>query len=225
MIAYKPSSNIIHFEFDTHKEITTTFFRIQEYYESPLEGLVGKKFSVYDFLIESMDNMGNLNYFNFWTGFNFPDYILKEWIKLNPQKEWTPKEKELIDKIKEKVNWNEKFYVIGSLKTDKTAYRHEMAHAHYYTETLYKVDMDILTHRLLSKHKKQYQIIRKHLIKLGYNTKVIMDEIQAYLSTEPKKFLIEEFGINYEELSPLIKRYQKTFKQYREQSYELEVYQ
>jgi len=216
MMSYKPSNNIIHFEFDTRKEITTTFFRIQEYYESPLKGLVGKKFSVYDFLLESMDDMGNIGYFTFWTGFNFPDYILKEWIKLNPEKEWTPKEKELIDKIKQKINWNEKFYVIGSLKSDKTAYPHELAHAYYYTNEAYKMEADIITYRLLSKHKKQYKIIRNHLIKLGYNTKVIMDEIQAYLTTEPKKFLIEEFGINYEELLPLIKRYKKNYKEYRE---------
>ena len=138
-------------------------------------------------------------------------------LKLNPEKEWTPKEKKLIDKIKEKVDWNEKFYVIGSLVSDKTSYVHELVHAYYYTNESYKMDADILTYRLVSKHKKQYQIIRKHLIKLGYNTKVIIDEIQAYLTTEPKKFLIEEFGINYEELLPLIKQYKKNFKEYREQ--------
>ena len=75
--------NILQFSFDSQKELTLTFFRIQEYYESALTNIVGKKFSVFDFLNGYLDDAGKIDYFSFWSGFNFPDDVLKEWFDLN----------------------------------------------------------------------------------------------------------------------------------------------
>ena len=58
---------------------------------------------------------------------------------------------------------------------------------------------------------------------MGYNGNVIEDEIQAYLSSEPKKYLLENFKIDYDTvnkfdkrfiLSDLIKSYRSVLRKY-----------
>lgn len=65
-------------------------------------------------------------------------------------------------------------------------FKHEVCHALYHTDKNYKKQMDALTHGL---PKKYYNVFASNLTQMGYTTKVINDEIQAYLQygyEEPK---------------------------------------
>jgi hypothetical protein len=49
---------------------------------------------------------------------------------------------------------------------------------------------------------------------MGYNENVLADEIQAYLSTSKKSELVEDFKLDYDTLSPLIKQFRKVLRKY-----------
>jgi hypothetical protein len=87
-----------------------------------------------------------------------------------------------------------------------------MAHALYSTDPDYALAMDFLTTQIKLKHKKHYKKICKSLSKLGYNEKVYEDEIQAYLSTEKKCDLIEDFDVDYDILKPYVLKYRKILR-------------
>ena len=70
----KYGDNILFFEFKTQKDLALTFFRVQEFYESQNDCLLNKSFSVFDFLNESMDKEGYLDYFYFWSGFRSEEH-------------------------------------------------------------------------------------------------------------------------------------------------------
>ena len=90
--------------------------------------------------------------------------------------------------------------------------KHEVAHAFYYLNKVYKKEMDKLI-RVLPKRMKDR--IKKELLKIGYCKRVVKDEIQAYLSTEIREGMISviDYTINYKK----IKKFQKTFNKYYEE--------
>jgi hypothetical protein len=69
-------------------------------------------------------------------------------------------------------------YVIGCGNTENGTFKHEVCHAMYHLNKDYKKQMDIYTHGL---PKKYYNTFRDNILKMGYATKVVDDEIQAYL--------------------------------------------
>ena len=204
---------ILLFEGYTQKELALTFFRIEEFYESPLSGLNGRKFSVFDFLYQSMDIHGNIDYFSFWAGFNFPGQVVKDWWNIHA--DWTPYEEDLIRYIRLNVDINEKFYVIGALEKDTETIDHELAHALWYMDRDYMTEIDKLNNEMIFFHSKEIEKIKSYLLSIGYSENVFYDELQAYLITEPKENLITDFNVNYKELKPIIKRYKKIFTNYK----------
>ena len=75
----KLNDQIFLFTTDSIKELTLSFFRVQEYYESPLPELYRQQFNTFDFLKYSLNIDGTIDYFNYWTGFNIPGDIVNEW--------------------------------------------------------------------------------------------------------------------------------------------------
>ena len=207
------SNNIMHFEFEKQKDLSLMFFRIQEYYESQHERIKGHSFSVWDFINEHMDDKGNIEYFSFWEGFNYPGYVLKDWMKLQEQDghPYTQSERIMINEIRSFIDMTRPFYVIGTLAGDKPTYKHEIAHALFYLDSEYRIDMlDIISEMPFSLERK----VEKALDEMGYASDVLIDEMQAWLSTSKYKELIKEFQLDTKEEYQYIKKIRKVLRKY-----------
>ena len=201
------------FLFDKQKDLSLTFCRVQEYYESPKDELKDKFFTLNEFIDASMDDDGFIDYFNFWSGFNIPGNVYLKWIKLNNDKDENLSKHEFNLYIKTPDDGRD-FYIIGALKKDKKTINHEIAHALYHLNLDYKSDMFSLTEDFAKNNKKEFDRFVKELKNLGYCDSVTYDEIQAYMSTSPKKELVEDFKINCDNLDSLIKKYKKVLRKY-----------
>lgn len=173
--------------------ISSMFMRIQEFYESPFSNIKGKYFSFEECMDTYAESKGSFSYFTDWAGFNIPSNVFKEFFCVFSY-DLNRKEKTLFDLVR-KINPEVEgdFYVIGvSRETEyELTIKHELAHAYWFLNKEYKnemnkkvKDIDIL----------KYNAAHKYLYKRGYDDSVIIDEIQAYLSTSPRKDLISCLG-------------------------------
>lgn len=162
------------------------FCRAQEYYESPSPKFRGKNFSIWDYMkwYHEQNDWG-FSYGADWSGFNIPLKIVRECYNKLTKPE-TPYDKimdEILFKLKNESNDS---YLIGAKDIKGETFKHEVCHALYHTNKDYKKQMDNLTNGL---PKKYYITFKSNILQMGYSTKVIDDEIQAYLQygyEEPK---------------------------------------
>lgn len=183
------------------------FFKVQEFYESANKNFKDSKFSVWDYFkwYGKKYKTGCFSYPKDFTGFNLPLIVAKKCYEIN--KIETPYDEKMIEIINKFFINGEKKYLIGvdSLKT--STYKHEMAHAFYYTNIKYKNEMDDITKKIPKKEKNK---LAKNLLKLGYCKSVVDDEIQAYLSTERDS----RIATGIKEKNKLHKKYNNLFKKY-----------
>jgi hypothetical protein len=184
------------------------FCRAQEYYESPSPKFRGKEFSIWDYMKwYHIKNENGFSYGADWSGFNIPIAVLKEcYRKLN--KTETPYDK-VMDQILSRILPNTG-YVIGCGDTKGETFKHEICHALYHTNKNYKKQMDNFTKGLPQKY---YNIFKKNLLAMGYTTKVINDEIQAYLQYGYDDARFSK-GVNFKQLKQYNKIYLEAAKQY-----------
>jgi len=158
------------------------FLRIQEFYESKNTRFRGKKFSFWDYKEwYSSLKKGKFTYTSDWSGFNLPLKVAVACKEINGVE--TPYDKEMnkaISKICKKTDIK-KAYLIGVESIGSNTFKHELAHALYYTDKKYKKSMNNLTTII---GKKNCETLKNKLRSYGYCEKVLLDEIQAYLSTE-----------------------------------------
>ena len=179
------------------------FCRIQEFYENPSEKIRNKFFSIWDFYKDYSVKCGSFTYTKDWSGYNLPLNIAKKCYKIN--KVETPYDKIMLN-ILNKTNDSDG-YLIGTDKDSGSIFNHELCHAFYYTNIDYKNEMDLLTKSISKNH---YNTMKNNLLKKGYNKTVVMDEIQAYLSTEKNPFIIKN--------SNLHKKYKKIFDKFKKEN-------
>lgn len=208
------NGNILLCEAETQKELTLTFFRIQESYESQNPKLFGKSFSVFQFLDEMMDKGGNLSYFSDWDGFNFPDYHFINFFK-DLDFGRTPYEKVLIDAVYDHINRNELFYVIGIRKGDKATLKHELSHALFYLNPEYRqaalqMNQDFRTEESIL-YKRFMRVLSKEL---KYADDVLEDELVAWIATSSKEEIEETFDVDWIVVESVVKKYRKLFKKF-----------
>jgi hypothetical protein len=215
----KLGKQLLLFTFRTQKEITTTFFRMEEYYESPIKRLYQNKFNVFDFLIESMNDEGHIDYFSKWIGFNIPGHSIKEWSELHCPN-YTPKEMEVLNHITSKVDVSQPFYVIAAKEGKTDVMDHEIAHALYYLDKSYKARMSGLVLHFKQKFPVQYKKVQTWLKNMGYNKSVFTDESQAYMSTSDKKEIMAKFGITSTEY----KKMERIVLEFRDVLYEYNTF-
>ena len=186
------------------------FCRVQEYYESPSTKFRGKQFSIWDYMkwYDTKNGYG-FSYGADWSGFNIPIWVAKEcYNSLNKLE--TPYDK-VMDQIVQKLNSHYNGYMIGAGNTSDETFQHEVCHALYHTDKNYKKQMDNLTEGL---PKKYYDVFKNNLFKMGYASKVVKDEIQAYLQYGYKE---DQFGKGVDirvrkEYSDIYKNAAKAFK-------------
>lgn len=165
------------------------FLRYQEYYESPYNRFRGKNFDIFEFMDYYRKDRGT-NAFLYpreWSGYNIPsNYLTKCYVNV---KGGTPYDEEMgkiiltvMEDLKEKFSREKtpKFYLIGVDKIEGGIMDHEIAHALFYLNVKYRKEVTDLAKKL---PKKKYDGLRKILLDLGYREDVIVDEIQAFMST------------------------------------------
>lgn len=161
------------------KELTDTFMRVSEFYESDKYkdnlGITKQDIiSLYNEIGEGED------YFDVFEGYNFPAYCIKEFFAVNEADEF---EMRLIT-LPSSVT-----YVIGHITGDQQVLVHELAHAFYFSFDGYRNSADAITQTLSGEVR---DILIKWFIKNGYDQDVYQDELQAYIVEELLEDLIED---------------------------------
>lgn len=184
----KSYPGIVHVVFDTQYELTSTFMRLQEYYESPYDNIRGKYFTTEKYMDTYAKHNGNFTYYTDWQGFNVPGNIVKQFFA--EFGDLLDKEELLDELILENTDGSEDFYVLGTFVDGEShVMSHELCHAFWYLDEDFKTaslslmsEIDVVTRQ----HTEQY------LIGMGYGTNVIEDEMNAYLSTSSMVYITEE---------------------------------
>jgi hypothetical protein len=182
----KESENVYSVVYDTQYELTMSFVRLQEFYESPR--FKGAYFTLEEYMDYWAENFGHgsFDYPVRWSGFNIPGKVLSNWIEIFEEGVLREKEILLINRLRKVFKRDKKsldeVYIIGAYKGKgcRSVINHEMAHAFYNLNAKYRRDMNKLIESCDSSH-----VInaKSKLIDMGYCEDVILDEMQAYWST------------------------------------------
>jgi hypothetical protein len=193
-------NNMFLLRFKNQYDVTSTFMRLQEFYESPYKGIRNCYFTLEQYMDRYALETGNFTYYSDWSGFNVPGNVVKDFFN-KFEDNLLDKEKELYNIIRDIVNLD-RFYLIAVYDEDDLD--HEISHGYYYLDDQYKNEMDSITKYL------KYKIrLENKLIKLGYTKSVLSDEIQAYLSTTDTFELKDVFKLKIDDN---IKKYREIFR-------------
>jgi hypothetical protein len=183
--------------FDTQYELTATFLRVQEHYESPR--FHGRVFSLEQYMDWYAAEHGNFTYYQDWSGFNVPSTALRPFHegKFDPLSE---KEKRLLGLFKAV---REPFYVIGVYGRAAHSLTHELAHALFFTDADYR--------HAVREAMGDYdtRALEAEIRDAGYADHVIPDETQAYLVAPSEKL-----GVATPALAPLRRKLRSLFKRH-----------
>lgn len=184
------STSIFHVHFLSREELSLSFLRFQEFYESP--EFKGKFFSLKKFKKWYVSNSpkgkktGKFTYVTDWSGFNIPSHILIPFFegKFDPLSSREKRLLKFFENVKEKS-----FYIIGTYgkKIPSGTLNHEIAHGLFYTNQEYKIKMLDLVNGLNSETREK--IVSALSSMGGYHPDVFDDEIQAYMVDGLKKLL------------------------------------
>lgn len=186
-----------------------TFMRFQEHYESPK--FRNKIFSRDEYIkwYQDYTNSFSFTYYSDWTGFNIPGYVLLPFFS-GAFTELTNREREFLNLFRKCTG---QYYIIGCKKGNRLTLKHELMHALYYNNSLYRMEVD----KILTEVNCLFQI-NVYLKNKGYHNQVIRDESHAYLLTcqkqlkeaginlTPDKYNIELLNNNFKKYSNLAKR-------------------
>lgn len=182
------------------------FWRVQEFYESPRNDFRDSKFSIWDYCRwYSKENSGCFSYPKDFVGFNLPLVVAKKCYEMNELE--TPYDIEMKKIVENLHKDGQRGYLIGVDSLKNSTFRHELAHALYYSNLEYRSEMDEITKSLSDFNMSKF---KKNLKAIGYCSGVVKDEIQAYMSTEVHKKVAS--GIKNKKT--LHQKYKSVFKRY-----------
>jgi hypothetical protein len=195
--------NVYLVEFPTTIEAAMTFMRFQEHYESPKYR--NKIFTREEYMewYQTYNNKPNFTYYQDWSGFNIPSYVLLPFFS-GAFKGFTRREKEFMNLFR---NCTGQYYIIGIKKGSKVTLKHELMHALYYTNPKYRQSVE----RILDSGPNLTPIATRLKV-LGYHPEVIRDETHAYLLTCQDE--IKKVVINFPKYKAMIKALDANYKKY-----------
>jgi len=211
---------LIHIHFNTQYEVTSTFLRLQEFYESSYEEIRNNHFTLEQYMDAYAKDHGNFTYTVDWSGFNVPSNVIEEFAQLF-QNDLLDKEKHflhIILDIVDKEGWD-KYYVIassrdigsdGGKKDQADVMKHEIAHGLWYLDPDYKKEQM----KSVKKVKEFNADIGSVLQKMGYCKEVVDDELQAYCSTSTMTYLADDIFPDQNIPWDLVLDMQRVFEQY-----------
>lgn len=196
-------------KFKRNYDLCMQFMRYQEFYESPNKKFRDHAFELLDYM-EWYSFCRNQGYFSYpvdWSGFNIPgEVIQKVWDLGIPDRNLYDYEMRMLYRSFLEKYPDGKFYIIGARKNAEQTMRHEIAHGFFYTQPEYKKTMVSLVKDL---KKPFFNSMCKSLKKMGYTSRVYVDECQAYLSTG----MVPAFTVKVKkERDPFIQVYNEYFK-------------
>ena len=186
---------LIHLHFDTQYELTSTFLRLSEFYESSYVEIQNRVFDMEKYMDRYAEDRGNFTYTMDWSGFNVPGDTVDEFF-VQFREILLKKEVTLIDMIRavrKEHNWKE-YYIIassadgGKHDDQKDVMKHEIAHGMWYLNEEYNKEQ----RKIVRKINSEYVDIGEKLIEMGYCEKVLDDEIHAYLATSTMTYLADD---------------------------------
>jgi len=183
--------------FKTQYELTSTFLRVQEHYESP--EFHGRVFSLEQYMDWYAARHGNFTYYQDWSGFNVPSTAFAPFHSgaFDPL---THKEKRLLGLF---ARLRGRFYVIGVYESRGSTLTHELAHALFFTDADYRSKV--------REAMRPYdtRALGRQLARAGYAQHVIEDETQAYLIAPSGKL-----GLASKALMPLRRKLRALFHEH-----------
>ena len=194
------------------------FCRYQEFYESPYKEIRGKYFTLEQYmdLYRTKNKKHSFTYPSDWSGYNIPSETIWKALDVFSKSGRREYDEIMSSIIHSCENYPlrfdrprvKKWYLLGADSFDSSTMDHEISHGLYYTNKEYKKNCDSLISWM---KKSDYNKMKKQLIKIGYAdySKIIDDEIQAYMSTG----LINVFDIK--SLKKYTKEFEKNFRSYR----------
>lgn len=177
----KQPHNSVWIRADSQEELSLSFMRFQEYYESVNPDFKNKIFTVGQLRAWYSLTYGGDTYHKDWIGFNFPSKVLEPFKKglFDPLTEY---ETNLLEFFRYR---HDNFYIIGA--QDQATLRHELSHALYSTNDQYARTVN----SILDNNKKKMKKVRQFILDKGYNHDVLNDELQAYITDNEDKFIVE----------------------------------
>lgn len=183
--------------FKTQYELTSTFLRVQEHYESP--EFHGRVFSLEQYMDWYAARHGNFTYYQDWSGFNVPSTAFAPFYAgaFDPL---THKERRLLALF---AGLKGRFYVIGIYEGHGSTLTHELAHALFFTDSDYR--------KGVREAMRSYdtRTLGRQIAKAGYAQHVIEDETQAYLIAPSSKL-----GAASKPLLPLRRKLRVLFREH-----------
>ena len=206
----EPYKNILLAITNSNYELSATFMRLQEFFESPFETIRNQYFSREYFEDLYAAKYGNFTYYQDWAGFNVPGDIINDFFEIFKYN-LSFKEINLFLNIKQFRNSFENIYLVGVTKKhrNKNRFLHELCHAIYYLNKKYKDKSDKLIKNM---PKELYLQLITILKNWGYTKEVLDDEINAYLSTSDNKYLQDSFFIDTELYKEIISMFKYNFE-------------
>lgn len=194
------------------------FCRYQEFYESPYENINGKPFDIMSYMRTYKTKRDDkvFTYPNDWSGYNIPSHVLKSCLNnvfITHQREcgvnmYDYYMKDIVESINNHLGSDSiPFYILGVDTVDSHIMEHEIAHGLFYTDEKYKNNA-IDNYNKLPENIKNG--MRDILIQMGYCDDVIIDEIQAYMSTG-----LRDNMSNIENIESNISVFEKLFENYK----------
>lgn len=161
------------------------FLRYQEFYESDSETFRGQGFKWKDFVEHYKEKTEKeiFTYHEDWSGYNIPCDSIESCMKVIPDLNFYDLIMFCVVDTIRKIVGSDKFYLIGidqSDGEDTHLIYHEMAHALWFSDPTYKSKMLDLIGKMNESVKEK--MIEK-ISGMGYGSNVLLDELQAYLST------------------------------------------
>lgn len=172
-----PLNGVLHFKFDTQGELTHAMIRMGEFYESPFEEIRGQRFTLEEYLARYEREYPGANYFADWNGYNIPADSIHKFFAEN---EARPDEIE----VKEAMLgfWARPCeYVIATWDTECIA--HEEAHALFYIDAIYEDWVRDSYSALWRLFPTLVARMETDLLVGGYTQAVLVDELNAYITT------------------------------------------
>lgn len=212
--------HIIHLNFNENKDLCDAFIRFSEHYESQHPEIKGKIFTLG--YLKSL-GVGEADWLNSycggdgfdsaWAGFNIPKRAFEPFIKglFDPL---TPEETDIIDLIR---YTDKPFYMIGTFgdviddEEGEITLKHELRHAYYDLDPDFQTACDAVIEAEFAAGGARFDRMEKFMdvmFAMGYDTDVMFDEAQAYISTDVEW----PFEDKYLEMMPNGFDYIKDFK-------------
>ena len=190
--------------------VSSTFMRLQAFYESALPNIKEQYFTLEQFMDSYAKEYGDFTYTSDFDAFNIPGHIASQFF-CTFSSTLLEKERKLKSLLHAPLthyhNKKNKFYVIGIY--DIADLQHELAHAFYYLYPEYRNAMNGITCSIPTNERER---LSKTVQEWGYYCDdVVLDEIQAYMGTSGYSWLLQKFGVRAVPIR-FIRKYQRVFK-------------